>query len=57
MDKEKAKELLEWLYSELERTSREMKGARERKAYTSEAHHEGSADAILRIIKRLQSTQ
>ena len=56
MEKEKAKELLEWLYKELERTSKEMKEARERKAYTSEARHEGMADAILRIIKKLQST-
>ena len=54
MDKGKAKELLEWLYKELERTSKEMKEAREKKFYTIEAHCEGKADAIMRIIKKLQ---
>ena len=47
--------LMEWLYEELERTSQEIKEARERKAYTSAAHHEGKADAILRMIKKLKN--
>ncbi|MBI4931798.1 MAG: hypothetical protein HY841_13610 [Bacteroidetes bacterium] len=54
MHKEKAQELLEWLYKELERASQEMKDAREQRAYTKEAHLEGKADAILRIIKKLK---
>ena len=55
MDKEKVNELVAWLYKELERTSAEMKSAREKRHYTTEAHNEGKADAILRIIKKLRS--
>jgi hypothetical protein len=55
MDKEKVKALEEWLYKELERTSKEMKDAREKKALASEARSEGTADAIMRIIKKLKS--
>ena len=55
MEKEKLNSLLEWLYEELEHTSQEIKDARKRKAYTFEAHYEGKADAILRIIKKLKS--
>ncbi len=54
MNKENAQELLEWLYAELERTSQEMKDARKKKEYTRELHHEGKADAIMRIIKKLK---
>ena len=54
MNPEKAKELLEWLYQELENTSQEMKDARKQKTYVREAHHEGKADAIMRIIKKLK---
>lgn len=57
MQKEKADKLREWLYKELERTSEEMKVARERKAFTLEAHYEGEADALLRIIKKLKIYQ
>mgnify|MGYP001587007800 CR=1 FL=1 len=55
MQKEKLDELVKWLYEELERPSQEIKNARQRRAYTSEAHHEGKADAILRIIKKLRN--
>lgn len=54
MNKEKAQQLLVWLYKELERTSQEMKDARAQKKYTTEAHQEGKADALLRIIKKLK---
>jgi len=54
MNKEKALKLLEWLYKELEQTGMEMKDAREKKLYTKEAHLEGKADALLRIIKKLK---
>ncbi|MBI4930090.1 MAG: hypothetical protein HY841_04945 [Bacteroidetes bacterium] len=57
MKKEKAEQLLKWLYEELERTSAEIKGARERKAFTSEARNEGMADALLRIIKKLKAIE
>ena len=57
MNKEKAEDIIKWLYEELERTSKEMKGARGGKAYTSEARCEGMADAILRIIKKFQSNK
>ena len=56
MDKEKAKELIEWLYKELELVCKEMKEARLLKKYTSEAQHEGRADAILRMIKKIQNS-
>jgi hypothetical protein len=54
MNKEKALELLEWLYKELEGTSQEMKDARKLKEYTREARQEGKADALMRIIKKLK---
>lgn len=54
MDKEKAQELLGWLYAELERTSQAMKDARKKSEYTREAHEEGKADALIRIIKKMK---
>lgn len=57
MTEEKLDALVKWLYKELEHTSQEMKGSRERKAHTSLAHYEGKADAILRMIKKLQNEE
>jgi ABC-type Fe3+-hydroxamate transport system substrate-binding protein len=54
MTKEKAQELLEWLYAELEQTAQTMKDARKKREYTREAYHEGKADALMRIIKKLK---
>lgn len=55
MNKEKAIELLQWLYEELEQASQEMKDARKEKKYTREAKEEGKADAIMRIIKKMKN--
>ena len=55
MTKDKALELLQWLYEELEQTASNMKDARKTKKYTWEAKEEGKADALMRIIKKIRT--
>jgi hypothetical protein len=55
MTPEKSQSLLKWLYKELEKTSQDMKDARIKNSLDSLAKHEGEADALLRIIKKIKN--